>query len=204
MNLGIDFIISTSLLLLVLVPVYYYKEELKGLLKINKNFSTFTNSIEFFMYKRYPKIKIDYSIFNNSNKEQDLESRELLVIEDILKQFYKYEYKKRLKVRLTNDPLWKNYKENSRPSSVYPIDWSRRREKSWQLQKCRCERCGKPIKLSNSYTVFVIPLAEGGTYAVENLSTICEDCKTISTSNNLKSVLPELEIYEELRKLITK
>lgn len=202
MLLDTTFVISSTLLIACLIPLYIYRQRIFS-------FAYKTGSLEFFiqdlkqhMQKEHPFITFDYSIIEKTKDEKDIRIRETLIAEDIINQFYYYEYEKNTQRGISRDKLWTGYEEKSFSNPKTPIDWQERRELAWQRDKNKCNRCGTDIKLEDVFTTFAKDIAKGGGYNFENIIILCSDCNKVLNSKNPKSTIASLNLNDELMKYV--
>ncbi|MDY0051288.1 MAG: HNH endonuclease signature motif containing protein [Aliarcobacter sp.] len=199
MRLNLDFIIYSSLLVSSLIPLYIYRKKIfKTKYKKDDGFSIFIKDLKLHMAKHHPKIKLDYSIIEKTQNEQDFKIREILIIENIIEQFYNYNYQKKTQETVPSDKLWVNYIEKSKSNTKYPNDWLQRREIAWRRDNKSCNRCGNIISLDNACTSFVKEIKDGGGYNFENIIILCSDCNKIINSNNPKNTIISLSLNDGL------
>ena len=202
MILDNTFVIYSSLLIACLIPLYIYRQKVFS-------FAYKTGSLEFFiqdlkthMLKNYPKISFDYAIIEKTKDEKDIRIRETLIVEDIINQFFYYEYEKNTQKGISRDKLWTGYEEKSFSNPKTPIDWQERRDLAWQRDKNKCNRCGTQIKLEDVFTTFAKDIAKGGGYNFENIIILCSDCNKVLNSKNPKSSIASLHLNDDLMKYV--
>jgi hypothetical protein len=66
---------------------------------------------------------------------------------------------------------------NSRPS-----DWNKRRELILERDEYKCQNCGQSY--SNLEVHHIVPLENGGSNSIGNLTTLCQDCHGSIHSNS--------------------
>ena len=198
MRFELDFIIYASLLIASLLPLYIYRKRIFKAKYSNDGFSFFIKDLKLHMSEYYPKVRIDYSIIEKTQNEQDLRVRETLIIENIIVQFFNYKYEKKTQETVPKDKLWSNYIEKSNSNPKYPNDWTQRKEISWKRDDKSCNRCGNKISLEAAYTCFVRDIKDGGGYNVENIIILCSDCNKIINSTNPKSTISSLSLNDSL------
>lgn len=203
MNLGANSLIIASLLIACLILLYIYREKIFSVkYKNNDEFSLFLKDLEFYMQKNHPKINLEYSIVEKTKNELNITIRETLVVEDIIKQFFNFNYLKKSQDSIPKEKLWVNYEEKSTSNSKYPSDWSLRKEASWKRDNKCCNRCGNTIELKDSHTNFVKEIKNGGGYNLENIITLCMDCNKILNSTNPKNTISSLLLSDKLMSFV--
>jgi hypothetical protein len=197
------FVILSTLLTICLIPLYLYRQRIFS-------FAYKTGSLEFFikdlkqhMQKEHPKMSFDYSIIEKTIDEKDIRIRETLIAEDIINQFYYYEYEKNTQRGIPREKLWTGYEEKSFSNPKTPIDWQERRELAWQRDKNKCNRCGTDIKLEDVFTSFAKDIPKGGGYNFENIIILCSDCNKVLNSKNPKNTIASLHLNDELLNYVT-
>ena len=151
------------------------------------------------MQNHYPKINIDYSsIIEKTKNELNLEIRETLIVEDVVKQFFNFEYYKKTQNTIPKEKIWVNYEEKSISNPKYPNDWPLRKETAWLRDNKCCNRCGITLDLKDTHTNFVKEIKDGGGYNLENIITLCTDCNKIINSKNPKSTISSLVLSDKL------
>lgn len=199
MIIDVTITIFTILLLICLVVLYIYKNKI-SLIKYKKDddFSGFIKDLRFYMEKHHPKIKIDYSIIEKTKNELNVKSRESLVIENIVTQFFNHSYSKQTQAGIPRESHWINYEEKSKSNPKYPNDWSFRKEFAWKRDNKCCNRCGNFIELNNAYSCFVKEIPHGGGYNIENIIILCIDCNKIVNSQITNHTISSLVINDKL------
>jgi 5-methylcytosine-specific restriction endonuclease McrA len=150
------------------------------------------------MSKHHPKIKIDYSIIEKTQNEQEFKVRETLIVENVINQFFNYNYQKETQETVPSNKLWTNYIEKSKSNPKYPNDWSQRKDMAWKRDNKSCNRCGDKISLESVYTNFVNDIKNGGGYNLENIIILCSDCNKIINTINPKNTLSSLDLNDSL------
>lgn len=200
MVLDIDFVIYASLLILCLLPLYFYRERIFRFKYTNSgNFDLFVKDLKLHMQKHHPKISLDYSIIGKTIDEKNLKLRETLIIENIVQQFFNFSYEKRTQKSVPREKLWQTYEEKSTSNSKMPGDWIQRKELVYARDNKSCNRCGDTMpSINDAFTVFVKEIEKGGGYNVENIAILCSDCNKILHSTNQKQTLQSLSLNDKL------
>lgn len=201
MILDIEFVIYSCLLLSSILPLYVYRKTIfkKYYSTSSDNFDLFLKDIKIYMEKNYPKIKIDYSIVQKTKNEQNIELRKSLLIENLIEQFYNFDYKKETQKSISKDKLWVGYDEKSKSNPKPPSDWIQRKDMAHRRDNRVCDRCGHMLlTTSDVYINFVKDIENGGGYNFENLICLCVDCNKILNSKNPKGTISSLSINDKL------
>lgn len=155
------------------------------------------------MQKNYPKINIEYSaIIEKTKNELNLGIRETLIVEDVVKQFFNFEYSKKTQNSIPKEKIWVNYEEKSVSNPKHPSDWPLRKDFAWRRDNKCCNRCGNTLDLKDSYTNFVKEIKDGAGYNLENIITLCTDCNKIINSTNPKSTISSLVLSDKLMSFV--
>lgn len=200
MNLNVEFVISATIIIFSLLPLYIYRKKIFKFANFgNGEFKLFAKDLKVYLIQNYPKIKFDFSILDKTNNESNLRTREIIIVENMVNQFFYYKYEKRTQNPVAKEKLWSTYDEKSASNSKYPQDWPQRKELVWTRENKCCNRCGNKISyLKDAYTQFVKEIEDGGGYNVENVILICQDCNQVLNSKNPKNTMVSLNIYEKL------
>lgn len=202
MNLDSTFIIFSSLLTASLIPLYIYRQRVFSFAYKTGKLEFFIKDLKLHMKNEHPKMNFDYSIIEKTKTEKDIRIRETLIVEDIIKQYYYYEYEKHTQKGVEKDKLWRGYEEKSFSNPKTPSDWKERRELAWQRDKNKCDRCGTKIKLEDVFTTFAKDIAKGGGYNFENIIILCSDCNKVINSKNPKNTIASLQLNDTLMKFV--
>ncbi len=202
MILDSTFEIFATLLTICLIPLYIYRQKVFSFAYKKGSLDFFIQDLKLHMQKNHPKISFDYSIIEKTKDEKDIRIRETLIVEDIINQFFYYEYEKNTQKGIPRDKLWTGYEEKSFSNPKTPIDWQERRDLAWQRDRNKCNRCGTEIKLEDVFTTFAKDIAKGGGYNFENIIILCSDCNKVLNSNNPKSSIASLHLNDALMKYV--
>lgn len=198
MQLDIDFIFYSSIIILFLIPLYIYREKVFAFVYKKGDISLFVKDVKLHMQNEHPKIKIDYSIIERTKDEKDIRIRETLIVEDIVSQFFFYNYTKNTQSDISRDKHWSGYEEKSKTNEKYPNDWPIRKDFAWKREEGKCNRCGNKITLDNTFTTFVKDIKNGGGYNFENIIILCSDCNKVLNTQNPKNTISSLALNEKL------
>lgn len=198
MVLDITFIVLSSLIILSLIPLYIYRKEVFKSIYKKGEINLFIRDLKLHMQTHHPKININYSIIKKTETEKDIRIRETLIVENILNQFFNYNYNKETQIDIKRENHWSGYEENSKSNPKSPIDWQKRKEFSWKRDNGKCNRCGQEIHIKDSITVYVKDIQNGGGYNFENLINLCSDCNKIIHSKNQNSTISNLILNDKL------
>lgn len=198
MVLDVKFIILASLLTASIIPLYIYREKVFAFAYKSGSIEPFLDLVKNYMKQEHPKIPIDYSIVERTKEEKDIRIRETLIVEDVVSQYFNYEYEKQTQGSVSKDKLWTGYNEKSTHNHKTPSDWPQRKELAWARDNHKCNRCAKTTQLKDSVSIFVKDIEEGAGYNIENIITLCSDCNRILTSKNSKNTMSNLLIMDKL------
>lgn len=198
MNLDLEFIFYSSILIGSIIPLYIYRQRIFSFAYKTGSLEFFIQDLKLHMKKEHPKIRFDYSIIQKTKNEKDIRIQETLIVEDIVNQFFNYEYEKRTQKGVSKDKLWTGYEDKSKTNSKTPKDWTERRELAWSRDNQSCNRCGTKIKFENTYTTFAKSIKDGGGYNLENIIVLCSDCNKILNSTNPINTIASLSLNEKL------
>ncbi|MFY9075951.1 HNH endonuclease signature motif containing protein [Malaciobacter mytili] len=201
MRLEADFIITGTLIILLLVPLYIYRKKVFKFLYRKGDFKSFFNDVKNYLNSEYPNIPFDYTLNSRIKEEKDIKIKQTLLVEYLVSQFTEYEYTIQTQNSINKELLWSTYDQNCKPlKDKLPSDWPKRKEFTFKRDKEQCKRCGHKVKLYDAYISFIKPISEGGGYNFENLITLCVDCNKIINKTSSKNSL----IEEHLMKKVTK
>ncbi len=207
MKLGLDYVIySTTLLVVLILPLYLYREKIFTFFYKTDGFNDFVRELKNYLRVKYPKKRFEFSIISKTAQEKDVRVRQSLVIENIISQLIEMPFERTTQDGLNKAKQWYMYDEKSINSLKAPNDWKQRREATWKRDERSCKRCSKPVKLSESATLFVTEIEMGGGYNLENLFTVCMDCNQIfkKDSSEIKFKVSNLDVYDDLYNLVDK
>lgn len=193
-------LVFIAIFILLIILIYFMK---KSKIKIKDDyFDIFLKNIKLYMKVNHPKIELNFS-FLNSFTNQSKKSKQTLVIQEVLSQFYDYSYTKETQKSIPKSKLWQNFVENPKNDRL-PTDWAMRKEFAFNRDKNLCNRCNHLIKdVKDAQTSFVKDIDNGGSYSFENIIIFCPNCKKVVDSNTSKdNVISSLELYDELLKFI--
>lgn len=202
--MNLIFTLVFILLIILLVFLYFYRKKPTSIkYKNTDDLDLFLRDLNLYMQHNHPKININYSFIEKMKNENNLDIKEVMIIENIVEQFINFKYSKNTQRGLPKDSYWANYLEKS-ISSKLPNDWLLRRDYAWRRDNKCCNRCGKNIELNESYTIFVNDIKSGGGYHLENLITLCVDCNKILNTDNSKNIISSLPLNDKLLILVKK
>lgn len=198
MVLDIEFIIFSSILIGAIIPLYIYRQKIFSFAYKTGSMEIFIRDVKLHLKKDHPKINFDYSIIEKTSDEKDIRVRQTIIVEDLVSQYFTYDYLKVTQGTIAKDKLWTNYEEKSKSNAKTPSDWSQRRELAWNRDHEKCNRCGTKSKLNDSMNIFVKDISDGGGYNVENIITLCSDCYRIINSKNHANTMATLNLHDKL------
>ena len=196
------FVLFSSLLIACLIPLYIYRQKVFPFVYKTGNLEIFLRDLKIHMQNNHPKIDFDYSIVQKTKNEKDIRIRQTLIVEDIINQFYNFEYEKNTQKGVAREKIWTGYDEKSYSNPKTPSDWQERRNLAWQRDKNCCNRCGTKIKIKDVFTTFAKDIEEGGGYNFENIIILCSDCNKVLNSNNPRSTIAALNLNDTLMKYV--
>lgn len=199
MNLDIDFILYSGLLIASLIPLYFYRGKIPFISK-NMDLKLFLKDLRLYLKNNHPKIPFNYLSIEKTKNQKDLKVRQSIIVDDLVMQFINFKYFKATQKSVSKDKLWTSYNEKSKANSKYPNDWKQRKELAWKRDEKICNRCGKKIELNNTYTTFVNSIENGGAYNLENIIILCVDCNKVVNNRDVKN--SSLNIYEKLMRFV--
>lgn len=204
MVLDITFIISGCLIILSFVPLYIYRKEIYIKLIRKADIKTFIKDLISYLKLNYPKIDFDFNATNKFKDEEDEKLRQILIIEEFVKQFTYYEYSLSTQGSVPKNMLWSSYDQNSilLKDNKFPTDWAQRKKTAWIRDKGSCNRCGCKIELQNSNALLAKQMKDGGGFNLENIVTLCNDCSRIMKSSDLEKTKRDLNILDALMKKV--
>ena len=206
MILGLDYSITASLLVMLLIPLYIYRK--KFIQKFNKkpDINSFVKDITIYLKTNYPKFVFDFTIINKYSNEANFKTQQMLIIEDLIKQFIREEFVFSTQKIVEKKHLWLTYEENSRlkKDNKLPADWIQRKTEALKRDKNKCNRCEHNVIKNNSYALLVKQMKDGGGFNFENIVILCNDCNRIIKSNYNEKIYHDLHIMDSLLNKIHK
>jgi hypothetical protein len=187
--LGLDFIISSSILIVIIFSLLYiFRKKIFTFYYKDKSLDSFNNKLKTYLEANYPKIRFDYSIFQDTKKEPNPDTRRYLIIDNLVQQFINAKLDENIsKKPIPKDKLWDSYVYDSKPDgNKLPKDWSRRKLLVLERDGNICQRCGTHTKPENNHLFNIKSLSDGGHFYLENLVILCNDCYKITTKKNIK------------------
>ena len=206
MILGLDYIIITTILLILLIPLYIYRKKIiKKFTKESDN-DSFVKDITIYLKTNYPKFVFDFTIINKYSNEPNFKTQQVLIIEDLIKQFIKKEFVFSTQKNVEKKYLWLTYEENSRlkKDNKLPTDWIQRKNAALKRDKNKCNRCQYTVSTKNSHALLIKQMKDGGGFNFENIVILCNDCNRIIKSNYSEKIYHDLHIMDELLNKIHK
>jgi len=198
--LGNDFIIYSTLMLTSLfIFVFYFKDKI-----LKKQYNTldddnFKNEILTYLTSTYPKFRFDFSILDETNKNEDALTTKYSQVDNLINQYINNRpFSKKLLKPIKTDNLWSEYAFYSKPNKdKLPPDWLKRKKVAYDRDNNSCVRCSKNIAMKDCVLHVVTPLEEGGQYYLENLASLCTDCNKI-----LNKKISALKIKDDLYEFV--
>lgn len=205
MKLELEFIIYGSIIILILIPLFIYREKVFYRFYKTGNIQTFLRNIDSYLTLQYPKIYFNYNIVEKVADEKDIRIKETLIVENLVKQFADYEYELRTQKSVPKNQLWNNYDKNSKliKDNKLPIDWIQRKEAAWVRDDNKCNRCGTKVKLLDAHILLAKQMRNGGGFNLENIVIVCSDCNRVVKSSNIAKTVRNLHILDNLMRKVT-
>lgn len=200
--LGTDYIVSSIIWLILIVAfVFTFRNHLKKLFYKKTTFDTFISKLKTYLEKTYPNTSFDFSIIDQSKKEQNPDTRKYLIVDNIIEQFIAKKLPPLNPKPISKDLQWSNYTFNCEPvRDKLPNDWMQRKNALLVRDNKSCQRCGKKLELDFCDIHLIKSVKEGGKYYFENLILVCKDCKKILLNDPKK--LNFLEIKDDLYEIV--
>lgn len=198
MHLDIEFVIYSSIIISCLIPLYIYRKKVFAFAYEKGDISLFVKDLKRHMKNEHPKINFDYSIIDKTKNEKDIRIRQTIIVENIVNQFFFFEYSKKTQKDIQREKHWSGYEEKSKSNDKYPNDWAIRKDFAWKREEGRCDRCGNKVPLDNTFTTFVKDIKDGGGFNFENIIILCVDCNKVINSQNPKNTISSLNLNEKL------
>ena len=206
MNLDLKFVIFGLIITFALIPLYIYRKEIYNKFVKPGDIKIFIKDVDAYLSLQHPKIKFDTSkILKKVEDEKDIRRKEILIVEDLIKQFVNHEYELSTQKLISKDKLWNNYDQNSKllKDNKFPIDWNQRKEVAWIRDKNKCNRCGTKIKLIDAQALLAKQMKNGGGFNLENIVILCSDCARIIKSSNIEKTSRDLIVLDNLMKRVS-
>jgi len=199
--LGLDFIISSTILLIVVfLFVFLFKEQIKRFFYRNSPFELFLIRLKSYLEKTYPDILFDYSIVDKTKSEPNPDARMYMIIEHILQEYFDLILDESKFPSTTPQNIqWGSYVFNCEPNrNKLPNDWMQRKHALLQRDNKKCFRCSKKLDINTVQIYMIKSLKDNGKYNLENLIPICKDCEHILNQDKAK----HLDIKEDLEDIV--
>jgi uncharacterized protein (DUF488 family) len=121
-----------------------------------------------------------------------------MIVDYIVMQYFNANINLNTPRPLKKEMLWTNYEELSIPiKDKLPKDWRKRKEMAFLRDAKKCVRCGQKLQFKNAMPYLLKPIAENGTYHLDNVITLCSDCnKVLNLQAKGSSDITLLEVYE--------
>jgi hypothetical protein len=196
--LGLDFIISSLVLIVVIfVLLYYFRKDIFKFYYKQSNFDIFIENIKIYLLKNHSKIDFNFKIIEDTASEPNPQARCFSIADKLISQFINHNFDTQtLSLNIKQNQLWDSYTFNSTPHGTkLPDDWAQRKSIALQRDKNICQRCGIKTKPENAQLYTILPISQGGKYYLENLIIVCRDCEKVLTHNNIKYLNIKDELY---------
>lgn len=199
---GTDFIISSTIWLCVVIAfVFTFRRQIKKFFYKSSLFDIFLTKLKTYLKETYPKIKFDFSIIEETKEEPNPETRKYLIVDNIISQFLSIKLNDIHPKPISKNLQWSDYTFNCEPNKdKLPKDWIQRKNALLARDNKICIRCSKPLTLETSDIHMLRSLEKGGKYYLENLITVCKDCKKILSNDPKK--LNFLDIKDDLYEIV--
>ena len=206
MRLDLEFILFGCIIILILIPLYIYRKEIYNRFRKTGNIQIFLKDVDAYLSTHHPKVSFDFkNILQKVEEEKDIRVKEILIVEDLVRQFSSYEYELTTQKSISKDKLWSSYDSNSKllKDNKFPIDWNQRKEAAWIRDKNKCNRCGTKVKLVDAQALLAKQMKNGGGFNLENIVILCSDCSRILKSSNIERTSKDLLILDNLMRRVT-
>jgi len=200
MVLDTSFIIVGSILILSLIPLFIYRKRIYRRFNKTDDTSLFEEDVKIYLTNNYPKIKFNYDALKKFDNEKNIQVKQILKIEELIKQFVNFKYELSTQKGVHHTMLWSGYDQNSKllKDNKYPKDWARRRKAAWTRDEGICNRCGYKTKISEANALLAKQMKDGGGFNLENIVILCNDCARIIKSSNLEKTSKDLNLLDKL------
>lgn len=187
------------------MPLYIYRKQIYKRFTKKGNINIFIKELDSYLSYNYPKIEFDFKIVDKIKEEENFRLKEILIVEDLVKQFAYYEYELNTQASIPKEKLWNNYDQNSRllKDNKFPIDWPQRKEAAWIRDNGKCNRCGTKVSLIDANPLLAKQMKNGGGFNLENIVILCNDCSRVIRSENLEKTRKDLKILDNLMRRVT-
>jgi len=205
MVLDLTFVFFGLIIILVLLPLYIYRNKIFAPTEKKGNIQPFVREVDSYLSTNYPKIKFNYDIVNKLEDEKNLKTKEILILEDLVRQFVYQEYELHTQKAVSKSKLWSGYDQNSilLKDNKLPVDWAQRKEAAWNRETGKCDRCGTRSKLADTNALLAKQMRNGGGFNLENIVILCNDCTRVIKSANLERTKKDLLILDKLMRKVT-
>ena len=199
MALGNMFIFISLIIFIPVISLYIYRKTIFNSYYTKNDIEYFSYSLKTFIENTYPKIPFKFTIFEQSKNISSLKLREEKIIEDIVHQYSNYPYQVQTQKVVNKEELWSSYEIDSKPfKDKNPIDLKRRKNLAWKRAQYRCDRCGLLLKSEDAKLLFAKEIKQGGSFHLENLAIVCNDCYLIKEAKDQNKSTLELKIFSLL------
>ncbi len=204
MVLEVDFTIAALVIIVLLLPLYIYRKRIFKRFYKEGNSSEFIKDIYTYIKSNHPKADIDFSKIKKYFSEKDIERQQILICEELAKQFANYAYELKTQSSIQDAHLWSSYQQNSKlqKDNKFPPDWSQRKELAWIRDKKECNRCGLKVSQGDSNALLVKQMKHGGGFNLENIVILCHDCSRVVRTSNPDRLSRDLHFMDNLLKKI--
>jgi len=203
--LGTDFIISSSIWLIIVFSfMFYFRKTIFKFYYKEDDIEMFLKKLKTYLKETYPKFNFQFDFINKLN-EPNPDALKYQIIDNIIYQYISYDISFNSQSSISHDKIWSSYAFNSKPQkNKLPSDWLQRKSVVFLRDKKTCQRCSKLVDIKNSDLYIIKPIEQGGQYYIENLVLLCTDCKKIEESkrNSENNKIKYLDIKENLYQFV--
>jgi len=200
MVLGNMFIVISIIIFIPVISLYIYRKTIFNSYYTKNDIEYFSFSLKTFIENTYPKISFKFLILEQSKSIANIKLREEKIIENIVHQYSNFPYQVKTQKVVNKEELWSSYEVDSKPfKDKNPIDLKRRKNLAWKRAQYRCDRCGLLLRSEDAKLVFAKEITQGGTFHLENLAIVCNDCYIIKQARDLNKSTLELKISSILQ-----
>ncbi len=180
--LGTDYVVASVIWLTIIgVFVFAFRKKIFKRFYPDESLEPFIEKLKLYLDENYPGVKFDYSIIGACQDEPNPDTKKFIIASDIFNQFSNLKLDKSKFPTLTPPSMqWQGYVFNCEPNkNKLPPDWGKRKAAILQRDNKKCIRCSRKIDVNNMDVHMIRSLDEGGKYYLENLISVCKDCKKI-------------------------
>lgn len=205
MNLDIKFVFFGFIIIFALIPLYIYRKEIYKRFAKKGNIKIFVKELDAYLSYHHPRINFEFSILERIDKDEDYRTNQILIVEDMVRQFAYYEYELSTQTGIAKSKLWSGYEQGSllQKDNKLPNDWSKRKEAAWSRDGGKCNRCGTKIDVADANALLAKQMKNGGGFNLENIVILCNDCARVIKSSNIDKTRKDLNILDNLMRRVS-